>query len=204
LCGARRGAGWSIRHNYVPGTPGGRGFPRVLVGFGATALERRRNSQGELPVYDPTMTETPTIPIQRLPHSEGLELPSYASAGAAGADLRAAVESEMVIAPGERAAVPTGLILEIPSGLEGQVRPRSGLAIRHGLTVVNAPGTIDSDYRGELKVLLINLGSEVVTICRGDRIAQLLVTPALQVGFVEAEALDTTDRGAGGFGSTGR
>ena len=150
------------------------------------------------------MTDAPTIHIQRLPHSVGLELPSYASASAAGADLRAAVESEMVIGPGERTAVPTGLILEIPLGWEGQVRPRSGLAIRYGLTVVNAPGTIDSDYRGELKVLLINLGAEDVTIFRGDRIAQLLVTPAPQVEFAEAEVLDATDRGAGGFGSTGR
>jgi len=150
------------------------------------------------------MTDAPTIRIQRLPHSAGLELPSYASAGAAGADLRAAVDSEMVIGPGERSAVPTGLILEIPLGWEGQVRPRSGLAMRHGLTVVNAPGTIDSDYRGELKVLLINLGAEDVTIFRGDRIAQLLVTPAPQVEFAEAEVLDATDRGAGGFGSTGR
>ena len=155
-------------------------------------------------MYDPTMTDAPTIRIQRLPHSEGLELPSYASAGAAGADLRAAVELEMVLASGERAAVPTGLILEIPSGWEGQVRPRSGLAIRYGLTVVNAPGTIDSDYRGELKVLLVNLGAEEVTISRGDRIAQLLVTPAPQAEFAEVEVLDATDRGAGGFGSTGR
>ena len=150
------------------------------------------------------MTNVPTIRIQRLPHSDGLELPGYASAGAAGADLRAAVDSEMVIVPGERVAVPTGLILEIPVGWEGQVRPRSGLAIRQGLTVVNAPGTIDSDYRGELKVLLINLGAENVTISSGDRIAQLLVTPAPQAGFVEVEVLETTDRGAGGFGSTGR
>jgi len=110
----------------------------------------------------------------------------------------------MVLASGERAAVPTGLILEIPSGWEGQVRPRSGLAIRYGLTVVNAPGTIDSDYRGELKVLLVNLGAEEVTISRGDRIAQLLVTPAPQAEFAEVEVLDATDRGAGGFGSTGR
>ncbi len=150
------------------------------------------------------MNDAPTIRIQRLPHSAGLELPSYASAGAAGADLRAAVESERVVAPGERAAIPTGLILEIPLGWEGQVRPRSGLAIRHGLTVVNAPGTIDSDYRGELKVLLVNLGAEDVTIHRGDRIAQLVVTPAPQSGFVEVDALEATDRGAGGFGSTGR
>ena len=109
-----------------------------------------------------------------------------------------------VLDPGERAAVPTGLILEIPSGWEGQVRPRSGLAIRHGLTVVNAPGTIDSDYRGELKVLLVNLGNEQVNIRRGDRIAQLVVTPAPQSTFIEVVSLDTTDRGIGGFGSTGR
>ena len=150
------------------------------------------------------MTGAPTVRIQKLPHSEGLELPSYASTSAAGADLRAAVKSDLMLAPGERAAVPTGLILEVPVGWEGQVRPRSGLAIRHGLTVVNAPGTIDSDYRGELKVLLVNLGGEAVTIHRGDRVAQLVVTPAPQVGFVEADALETTDRGAGGFGSTGR
>ena len=150
------------------------------------------------------MNNAPTIRIQRLSHADGLELPGYASAGAAGADLRAAVETERVLDPGERAAVPTGLILEIPSGWEGQVRPRSGLAIRHGLTVVNAPGTIDSDYRGELKVLLVNLGNEQVNIHRGDRIAQLVVTPAPQSTFIEAESLDTTDRGVGGFGSTGR
>ena len=150
------------------------------------------------------MIDKPTIRIQRLPHSDGLELPSYASAGAAGADLRAAVESEVVMAPGERAAVPTGLILEIPAGWEGQVRPRSGLAIQHGLTVVNAPGTIDSDYRGELKVLLVNLGADTVTIQRGDRVAQLVVKSAPQAEFAEAEVLDSTDRGAGGFGSTGR
>ena len=150
------------------------------------------------------MIDAPTIRIQRLPHSDGLELPSYASMGAAGADLRAAVSTELVLDPGERAAVPTGLILEIPSGWEGQVRPRSGLAIRHGLTVVNAPGTIDSDYRGELKVLLVNLGNERVNIHRGDRIAQLVVTPAPQSTFIEVAILDTTDRGVGGFGSTGR
>jgi dUTP pyrophosphatase len=150
------------------------------------------------------MIDAPTIRIQRLPHSDGLELPSYASMGAAGADLRAAVSTKLVLDPGERAAVPTGLILEIPPGWEGQVRPRSGLAIRHGLTVVNAPGTIDSDYRGELKVLLVNLGNEQVNIHRGDRIAQLVVTPAPQSTFIEVASLDTTDRGVGGFGSTGR
>lgn len=149
------------------------------------------------------MTDAPTIRIQRLDHSAGLELPHYASTGAAGADLRAAVETEVVLGPGERTAVPTGLILEIPAGWEGQVRPRSGLAIRHGLTVVNAPGTVDSDYRGEVKILLVNLGAEAVTIHRGDRVAQLILAPVAQVEFVEADGLQTTDRGAGGFGSTG-
>jgi dUTP pyrophosphatase len=152
----------------------------------------------------PSMTDAPTIRIRRLAHAEGLDLPSYASAGAAGADLRAALDGDLSLAPGERAAIPTGLILEIPTGWEGQVRPRSGLAIKHGLTVVNAPGTIDSDYRGELKALLVNLGAEPVAIRRGDRVAQLVVTPAPQVGFAEVEAVDATDRGGGGFGSTGR
>jgi len=150
------------------------------------------------------MIETPTIPVQRLPHSEGLELPSYASAGAAGADVRAAVEDEVRLAPGERSAVPTGLTFEIPSGWEIQVRPRSGLAIKHGLTVVNAPGTIDSDYRGELKVLMVNLGFETVAIRRGDRVAQLVAAPAPQAVFTEVDAVGGTDRGDGGFGSTGR
>jgi len=152
----------------------------------------------------PTMSDVPLIRLRRLPHSAGLELPGYASAGAAGADLRAAVETDLVLAPGGRAAVPTGLILEIPAGWEGQVRPRSGLAIRHGLTVVNAPGTIDSDYRGELKILLVNLGGEAVTIRRGDRVAQLVVAPAPQAAFHETADLENTERGAGGFGSTGR
>ncbi len=150
------------------------------------------------------MTDAPTIRVQRLPHSEGLDLPSYASAGAAGADLCAAVVESLMIAPGERAAVPTGLILEIPTGWEGQVRPRSGLAIKYGLTVVNAPGTIDSDYRGELKILLVNLGSETVGIARGDRIAQLVMAPAPQVSFAQIDLVDATERGSGGFGSTGR
>jgi dUTP pyrophosphatase len=150
------------------------------------------------------MTEPPVIRVRVLPHAEGLELPSYASAGAAGADLRAAVDSELVVAPGERTAVPTGLVMEIPRGWEGQVRPRSGLAIRCGLTVANAPGTIDSDYRGEVKVLLVNLGGGAVTIHRGDRVAQLVLAPVVRAEFVAVEELEATDRGAGGFGSTGR
>jgi dUTP pyrophosphatase len=146
---------------------------------------------------------TVEIRIRRLPHSDGLPLPSYATDGSAGADLCAAVESAVVLGPGERAAVPTGLVVEIPAGREGQVRPRSGLAIKAGLTVVNAPGTIDSDYRGELKVLMVNLGSEPVTIRRGDRIAQLLVAPVTRASFVESDVVSASDRGEGGFGSTG-
>ena len=146
---------------------------------------------------------TVEVLIRRLPHAEGLPLPAYATDGAAGADLCAAVDEELIIRPGERAAVPTGLVLEIPDGHEGQVRPRSGLAIRAGLTIVNAPGTIDSDYRGELKVLLVNLGLEPVSISRGDRIAQLLVAPVTRASFIETEDLTASDRGDGGFGSTG-
>jgi dUTP pyrophosphatase len=155
-------------------------------------------------VYDPTMTGPVTVRVRVLAHAEGLLLPSYASAGAAGADLRAAVTEPLTVAPGARVAVPTGLILEIPDGWEGQVRPRSGLAIRHGLTVVNAPGTVDSDYRGEVKVLLINLGVEAVTIERGDRVAQLVVVPVARAEFAAAIDLGETARGPGGFGSTGR
>jgi dUTP pyrophosphatase len=143
------------------------------------------------------------VRIRRLPHAEGLPLPDYATSGAAGADLRAAIEDDLVIEPGARTAVPTGLVTEIPKGFEGQVRPRSGLALRHGLTVVNAPGTIDSDYRGELKVLLVNLGSGPATIARGERIAQLVIAPVTRAVFVESTELSSSERGDGGFGSTG-
>ncbi len=142
--------------------------------------------------------------IRRLPHSAGLPLPARATDGAAGADLRSAESGLVVLQPGDRTAVATGLILEIPLGYEGQVRPRSGLAIQHGLTVVNAPGTIDSDYRGELKVLLVNLGDEAVSIDRGDRIAQLVIAPVTHAEFRETDQLADTVRGGGGFGSTGR
>ena len=151
--------------------------------------------------YDHGMTIE--VLIRRLPHAEGLPLPAYATDGAAGADLCAAVDAEMVFEPGHRAAVPTGLVLEIPEGYEAQVRPRSGLAIKAGLTIVNAPGTIDSDYRGELKVLLVNLGSDSVSVGRGDRIAQLLIAPVTRASFIESEALSPSERGDGGFGSTG-
>lgn len=146
-----------------------------------------------------------TIGIMRLPHGQGLELPAYQSAGAAGMDLVAAVpdDAPMALAPGARKLVPTGLVLQIPQGYEVQVRPRSGLAIRHGITLLNSPGTIDSDYRGEVMVMLINLGAEPVTIERGERIAQIIVAPVVQVTLVEMKAVSKTERGAGGFGSTG-
>ncbi len=143
------------------------------------------------------------IPVRRLDHARGLPLPEPASPGSAGVDLRAAVEREVVLRPGERMAVPTGLVVEIPVGFEGQVRPRSGLALRHGVTLANPPGTIDSDYRGEVKVLLMHLGEEPLTIRRGDRVAQLVVARVEGVEWVESEELGASDRGAGGFGSTG-
>ena len=143
------------------------------------------------------------IKVRRLPHAAGLPLPAPASAGSAGLDLRAAVADEIVIAPRARVLVPTGLVLEIPPGWEGQVRPRSGLALRHGITLPNAPGTIDSDYRGELSVILANLGSESFTVRRGDRIAQLIVAPVASVVWEEAEELAASERQEGGFGSTG-
>ena len=144
-----------------------------------------------------------SLRIMRLPHGADLPLPHYASEGAAGMDVVAAVEAPLVLAPGARAAVPTGLAMAIADGFEVQVRPRSGLALKQGLTVANAPGTIDSDYRGEVKVLLINLGTAPVDITRGMRIAQLVVAPVTRAALVEVDSLDDTLRGAGGFGSTG-
>lgn len=146
---------------------------------------------------------TVTVRVRRLPHSEGLPLPTFASPGAAGADLYSAEPAAIIIEPGQRVAVATGLLLEIPDGYEAQVRPRSGLAVHHGVTVVNAPGTIDSDYRGEVKVLLVNLADDAVTIQRGDRVAQLVIAPVIRADFVEATDLAETERGSGGFGSTG-
>ena len=148
-------------------------------------------------------TEAITIPVRRLAHGEGLPLPEHASPGSSGVDLRAAVEEDLTLQPGERAQIPTGLILELPRGWEGQVRPRSGLAWRHGITMLNTPGTIDSDFRGEIKVIVINLGQETFRILRGDRIAQLVVAAVSSVDLVESEDLGSTDRGEGGFGSTG-
>jgi len=144
----------------------------------------------------------PRLRVSRTAGAEDLPLPSYATAGAAGLDLRAAVPSRLVVAPGERALVPTGLRVAVPAGYEGQVRPRSGLALRHGVLLPNSPGTIDSDYRGEVQVILWNTGAEPFVIARGDRIAQLVVAPVARVELEET-ALDETPRGAGGFGSTG-
>jgi dUTP pyrophosphatase len=149
------------------------------------------------------------VPVHALPHGEGLELPAYATPHAAGMDLRAAIpEAETwTLAPGQRRLVPTGLTMAIPEGCEGQVRPRSGLALKHGLTVLNAPGTIDADYRGEVAVLLINHGDAPFDLKRGERIAQLILAPVSQAAWEPVDQLDTlgaTARGAGGYGSTGR
>ncbi|MEP1206469.1 MAG: dUTP diphosphatase [Rhizobiaceae bacterium] len=145
------------------------------------------------------------LKIKRLPHSAGLPLPSYETAGAAGMDLRAAVPDDQVVilAPGQRMLVPTGLTIELPHRHEGQVRPRSGLAIKHGISLINTPGTIDEDYRGEVKVPLVNHGDEEFQITRGLRIAQLVVAPVVQVEVEEVDELSSSDRGGGGFGSTG-
>lgn len=139
--------------------------------------------------------------IQRLPGAEDLPLPAYETAGSAGMDLRSAIDA--VVAPGQRLLVPTGLAIALASGFEAQVRPRSGLAVKHGITVLNAPGTIDSDYRGEIKVPLINHGAEPFTIRRGDRIAQMVIAPFTRATLIESEKLDETARGSGGFGSSG-
>jgi dUTP pyrophosphatase len=144
------------------------------------------------------------LPVAVLPHGEGLDLPSYATPGSAGCDLRAAVAEPLVLAPGGRALVPTGIAVAIPDGYEGQVRMRSGLAIAHGLTLLNGPGTIDSDYRGEIRVVLANAGSEQVTIARGERIAQLVIAPVVRARLEKTGELPATSRHTGGFGSTGR
>ena len=146
---------------------------------------------------------TEILKIQRLSHAEGLALPSYETAGAAGMDLRAAISEPVVISPGCRFLVPTGMALALPENHEGQVRPRSGLAVKFGITVLNAPGTIDEDFRGEVHVPLINLGDADFTVERGMRIAQLIVAPVSRVKVLETDDLPTTTRGTGGFGSTG-
>lgn len=152
------------------------------------------------------MSDAPTIRLSWLPHGTGLDLPSYATTQAAGMDLRAAVpgDSPVVLGAGSRHLIETGMALALPPGFEAQVRPRSGLAIRHGVTCLNTPGTIDSDYRGEIKVILINLGNEPFTVNRGDRIAQMVIAPVVQADIMQVDVLDETGRGAGGFGSTGK
>ena len=148
------------------------------------------------------MTET-TVAVRCLPHGADLPLPAYATEGSAGLDLLAAVEGDVVLEPGERRLIPSGIAIALPRGLDAQVRPRSGLALKHGLSVLNAPGTIDADYRGEVGVILINLGREPVTLKRGERIAQMVVAPCRQIDWQPVESLEASARGAGGFGSTG-
>jgi dUTP pyrophosphatase len=144
------------------------------------------------------------VPIKVLPHGEGMVLPAYATAGSVGCDLRAAIEASLLILPGGRVRVPTGIAVAIPEGFEGQVRMRSGLAHDKGLALLNAPGTIDSDYRGEIQVIIANLGSEPVTLERGERIAQLIFAPVVRASFEKVQELPSSSRGQGGFGSTGR
>jgi dUTP pyrophosphatase len=148
---------------------------------------------------------SPVIGVVRLPHGEGLALPDYETAGAAGMDLRAAVPEDrpLILLPGRRALVPTGLVLEIPEGFEGQIRPRSGLALKHGVTCLNTPGTIDSDYRGEVKVLLVNLGNDDFAVVRGMRISQVVFAAVARASIEERSLSAATSRGSGGFGSTG-
>jgi dUTP pyrophosphatase len=144
------------------------------------------------------------VRLRVLPHGAGLPLPEWQTEGAAGADLHAALDAPLVLAPGERALVPTGIAIALPDGWEAQIRPRSGLAIRHGITVLNAPGTIDADYRGEIRVALVHLGQEPFTVTRGERIAQLVLAPVVRAVWDVVDELDDTTRGGGGFGSTGR
>ena len=152
------------------------------------------------------MSDTVRVEVRQLPHGEGLVLPAYQSADAAGLDLLAAVpeETPMVLSPGKYAMVPTGLAIALPRGFEAQVRPRSGLAAKHGITVLNSPGTVDADYRGEINVLLINHGGASFTIRRGERIAQMVIATVARAELVATVSLSATDRGSGGFGSTGR
>ena len=148
--------------------------------------------------------EQPLVQIQKLPHGEGIDLPFYATTHAAGADLRAAVDADVTIEPGEHALIKTGFAMALPDNYEAQIRPRSGLALKHGITVLNTPGTIDADYRGEVGVILINHGQERFLVQRGDRIAQMIIAPFVQAEFQAVETLSETERGAGGFGSSGK
>ncbi|MXV35276.1 MULTISPECIES: dUTP diphosphatase [unclassified Saccharibacter] len=149
------------------------------------------------------MTHIVHVPLKRLPHAEDLDLPSYGTAGAAGVDFLAAVTEPVIIPPGERALIPTGLCVALPSNYELQIRPRSGLALKHGLIVPNSPGTIDEDYRGEIRIIVMNAGRDAFTVERGMRIAQGVLAPVVRITWQECDSLDETARGSGGFGSTG-
>jgi len=151
-----------------------------------------------------TENNCPSVQIQRLPHGEGLDLPHYATLHAAGADLRAAISEDLIIEPGKKVLIPTGFAMSLPDNFEAQVRPRSGLALKYGITVLNTPGTIDADYRGEIGVILINHSDTPFHIHRGDRIAQMIIAPFVQAEWQEVGSLTETDRGAGGFGSSGQ
>lgn len=146
----------------------------------------------------------PVVHIQKLPHGEGLDLPFYATTHAAGADIRAAVDEDVVIEAGKHALIKTGFAMALPDNYEAQIRPRSGLALKHGVSVLNTPGTIDADYRGEVGVILVNHGSQPFTVQRGDRIAQMIIAPFVQADFQQLSELSETERGAGGFGSSGK
>jgi len=148
--------------------------------------------------------EAGTVPIRIKKKDERVSAPRYESSGAAGMDLRAFIDEDVAIPPLGRAKISTGLFIEVPPGYEAQVRPRSGLAVRHGVTILNAPGTVDSDYRGELEVILVNLGAEQFTVKNGDRIAQVVISPVIRSSLIETDSLSETERGSGGFGSTGR
>ena len=149
------------------------------------------------------MSRQATVSIVQMPHAEGLNLPKYGTAQSAGVDLEAAVDSSVTLKPGERSIIPTGLSIALPDGYEAQIRPRSGLAAKNGVTVLNTPGTIDADYRGEIKIILINLGQEDFIVERGMRVAQMIIAPYTQVDWQQVETLDETARGEGGLGSTG-
>ena len=149
------------------------------------------------------MTSAIRVSVKRLPHNEELPLPNYESAAAAGMDLPAAISMDVTLQPGERGLIETGLAIALPAGFEAQIRPRSGLAVRNGITVLNTPGTVDADYRGEVKVILVNLGNDPFTVTRGMRVAQMVIAPVVQATMEMVEELPETDRGAGGFGSTG-
>src|SRR5262245_16382593 len=180
-------------------------FPRAASRTGRRSASSTSRSawRDASPIICEARMANPKVSVQRLPHGADLPLPAYATVQSAGLDLMAAVASEVTLAPGARQLIPTGLAIALPAGFEAQVRPRSGLALKHGITVLNSPGTIDADYRGEVQVLLINHGPAPFVVRRGDRIAQMVVAPVTQIAWSIVERLDETERGSGGYGSTG-